>query len=107
MNALISQIIDLEHRAQELVQEADEKSRAIADGVEKDCAVIEAEIKKRQKTRLEKTEEAEKAAATAQLNTLKKEIQSGMTALSAQFAEKKDAWADEIFQNIIGLKHVR
>ncbi len=107
MNNLVSQILDLEHRAQELVQAADENSRDIAAGVKQNCAAIEADIKKRQKARLEKTEAAENATAAAQLDTLTKEMQSGLSVLSAQYAEKKDAWADEIFQNIISLKNVR
>lgn len=107
MNSLIQQILDLEHRAQEMVQTADANSRAIGQSVEKECAAIEADIQKRQKARLEKVEAVENAEAEKQLASLQKEMQSGLEALSAQFVEKKDAWAEEIYQNIIGLKHIR
>ena len=107
MNSLIQQILDLEHRAQEMVQTADENSHAITQNAPKECAAIEADIQKRQKARLEKVEAVENAEAEKQLKDLQKEMQSGLTALSAQFAEKKDAWAEEIYQNIISLKNIR
>ena len=104
MNSLIQQILDLEHRAQEMVQTADENSRAIGQSVEKECAAIEADIQKRQKARLEKVEAVENAEAEKQLAGLQKEMQSGLAALSAQFAEKRMPGLRKFIKTLSALK---
>ena len=106
MDSVIKQILELENRAQEIVSAAGETSRQLAGDIEKDCAAIRADIEKRQENRLLKVEETERAEAEQQLAAIRKDNEAALSALKKLYADKKDLWIEEIYQNIVSLKHI-
>ena len=102
MNSIISQILAIEHKAQDMVADAEKQKESILASAKTDCDKIAQEIDARRQRRIELLTENEKQAAKRKMESVQKENEKKMKSLENRFASKKEAWVNEIYHNVIG-----
>ena len=102
MDSIISQILSIEKKAQEMVAEAESEKEQILTNTKNDCETIKRQMKERRAKRMETLEHSEQERAQEQMDALRAEYAKKTQSLEAVFRQKKDGWVEEIYQNIIG-----
>ena len=102
MDAIIYSIIELEHKAQEIVDGAKEEKQKMLTEAKQRCESLKDDIVKRQENRLNKVAEHEKAIIDERMAEIGKESDRKQAELERRFAAGKDGWIREIVQNLIG-----
>lgn len=103
MDDLITKILDIEDRAQEIIADA-KKADAELDGrVDEQTKYMETDITRRAEVKnafLKQREEDEAAEKIARINS---ETEKNLAALQKKYEENKEKWAEKIVSEITGI----
>lgn len=102
MDTIINQIISIEKKAQEMIEDANKQKVEILSGTQKDCETIKQAMDERRHKRLELLAGNEQELADKKIQIIKDENAKKSEELERRFRQKKDEWINEIYQNIVG-----
>lgn len=102
MNDIINQIIEIEHKAQEMLADAKKQKEEMLRAVDGECDQTAQNIDARRKKRMEQMLKTEQEAAEKSMASIREESRKKSESLDARFTAKKDEWVNEIYRNIVG-----
>ncbi len=102
MDDILSSIISIEKRAQEMVNEAHLQGEEILKKAGGTCGDISADITKRQELRISKVDEMERKVAEEEIDKIRLQYEDKHDLLQNLYKSRKQQYIDEIFNNIIG-----
>lgn len=101
MDKIINQIIAIEDMAQEVIRNAKEEQEKLDDLIKQDIAERKDEIEKKVKEKSETIAEFEKRSADEKIAGLEKKLEVEKKQLEKIYAENKNKWVENIFNNIV------
>ena len=102
MDNVLNQIIDIEHSAQEMIKKAEEEKKGIIENSINICSEIKKDILARQEKRLDIMLQNEQKIADEKTSNIKEQSAAKLDILMSLYSEKKEAWIQDIYNNIIG-----
>lgn len=102
MDTIINQIISIEKKAQEMIEDANRQKEDMLSGTQRDCEGITQIMDERKRKRLELLAGNEQELADKKIQMIKEENAKKSEELESRFRQKKDVWINEIYQNIVG-----
>ncbi len=102
MDTVINSIIDMEHKAREVVEAAKAEREAMLEETKAHCEELRADIVKRQELRLSKIADNEQQIIDTKLAELTADNEKRLAALKKQAQENQDRWVEEIFARVVG-----
>lgn len=101
-NIIIEKIIDIERRAQRIMEEANGQKDGLDNYVENEEKRISREYNQRAQQKVEHLQEAELQSAQQRMLRLKQQTQAQKEQLRATYDQNKDAWLEELKRRVLG-----
>lgn len=102
MDEILNRIISIEHKAQDIIEDAENQKRTMFENLKKECSKIKNNIMERQQRRIEIIKQTEQKFADEKMAEIDKSTQESIKKLDCVFNEKKEEWVQNIYNNIIG-----
>ena len=103
---MINSIVEAEHHAREITDNAEEKRRHLDEEVAQVVCQMEKEYEEKAKLRIEQAKREEEALRQRSLAELEGRLQSAMDDLEKKSQIQHDAWVDALFSHIVGEEDV-
>lgn len=97
MEKVLKLIVDADKAAREKVVCANERREALSKEIEQSKAEIEQKYASREKAELEAAQEEEEKRKADAIEKLQADYEKNALALDTLYAEKSEAWANELF----------
>lgn len=101
-NIIIEKIMDIERRAQRIMEEAKVQKEGLESYVENEEKRISREYSQHAKQKVEHVQEAELQSAQQRVRELKEQTQAQKEQLRAMYDKNKDAWMEELKKRVLG-----
>jgi vacuolar-type H+-ATPase subunit H len=102
MDNIVSHILEIDRRAKEKLEAAQDKKAEILKEAQLEEDKIRGEVLNRADARLDEVEKFEKVSADEKIAQIEAETSSQKKRLDAIFEEKHSLWAEQIFSQILG-----
>ena len=102
MEDLILKIIDIEDRAQEVIKDAKKARNELDQNINDETKKLHRSIKNKATAKSEAIKETELKDADSKCEAIAADSHRQVEALDRKYEENKDAWIDQIVNNIIG-----
>ena len=101
-NIIIEKIIDIERRAQRIMEEAKGQKEGLDSYVENEEKRISREYGERAQQKVAHLQEEELQSAQQRMQELKQQTQAQKEQLRAVYDKNRDAWLEELKRRVIG-----
>ncbi len=102
MDDLIMKIMDIESRAQEIIRDAREADANLEADIKKESEELHRDIERRAEAKTETIRRIEDTDAEKKISEIREKTKSDIALLEKKCTEKKEAWVNEIVENIVG-----
>lgn len=102
MQDIIKKIIEIDHMAQKMTDEALQLKSEAESSIEEDKKALREKYIQRAKRRIEVTTATEEKFLEETLDEIKKRYDNVAATLNEKYEKNHDRWANEIFQRVIG-----
>lgn len=101
MDSIVNEIIAIEQRAKNLVNETKQKAEQREAQISDNYLEIERDIMSRKTQRIKKIIKTEEARMTEEVLKVSSEKEKRLSHLSEKFSENKEKWEDDILKNVL------
>ncbi len=98
---VINAIIEAEHHAQQIAQEAMEQRNELPQQLKEESERLRAKYFAQADKRIEEVDRQETAAADERIAQVERKRQASLESIEQIYSENKDRWIDELFHAII------
>lgn len=102
MDEIINKVLDIEDRAQKLIEDTKREKESIRNEYEKKIADMQADIRTRADKKIEAITKNENDDAKKICDDIEANAKQSVIKLSALEKANKEKWVETIYQNIIG-----
>lgn len=101
MSEILNKIIAIEHKAQEIVEDAYKQKKEMLKSFDLACSKINTDILAKQQKQLEIIKETEQKFADEKISEINTSTKAALENLTRLYEEKKADWVQETYNNII------
>ena len=102
---LVNKIIETEHSAREIAQEAQEKEASLEQDLARDTQRLREDYFARADRRIQMVREAEDRSAQESMARSDKKLSDALTAVESSYRRNRDRWVEMLFHRIVGEVH--
>ena len=102
MEDIIRRIIEIEDKAQEIVNDARAAESNLGKRVEAEDKILAQKIREKAENRCRKLRESEQERINEKINDISKTTESRLAELQRKYSENKEKWVDDMVRHIIG-----
>ena len=102
---LVNKIIEAEHSAREIAQEAQEKEASLEQDLARDTQRLREDYFARADRRIQMVREAEERSAQESMARSDKKLSDALTAVESSYRRNRDRWVEMLFCRIVGEVH--
>ena len=102
MEEIIRRIIEIEDKAQEIINDARAAESNLGKRVEAEDKVIAQKIREKAQNRCRKLRESEQERINEKINVINKTAENRLAELQKRYSENKEKWVDDMVRHIIG-----
>ncbi|WHH61226.1 hypothetical protein [Petroclostridium sp. X23] len=102
MDAIIKKILEIEQKAQQIVDDADQEKQKIDEALELEIQDMEQEIHSKVERKIRQIREREMQEAQSRIKEINSKVKQQTESMIRYAAEKKDEWEDLLMNRIIG-----
>ena len=101
---IINRIVDAEHRAQQITNDAKEQLIGLPEEIRDETEKMHRDLRARAQRRVEIMEQIEKEATDELLKHLDEDLKRDIDAVNAAYQTNKDEWVEKLYCMIVGRK---
>ena len=99
---IIRRIIEIEDKAQEIVNDARTTESNLEKRVEAEDKILAQKIREKAENRCRELRESEQKRINEKINEINKMAESRLAELQKKYSENKEKWVDDMVRHIIG-----
>jgi len=106
MKDVIGSILDIENKANEIIEDGKNEKSRLEDQLKKDIKKMQDDINDMVKSKLKQLDIEEAKDANTSLTRINKAAEKQLVEMEEFYKENRDAWADVVFKIIIGSEEI-
>ena len=102
---LVNKIIEAEHSAREIAQEAQEKEASLDQDLARDTQRLREDYFARADRRIQMVEQAEERSAQESMARSDQKLSEALASVESAYRRNRDRWVEILFRRIVGEAH--